>query len=65
MPKKTIKAFTLLELLVVISILGIFAVIAYPNISKWIVDRGVKKDVYDVISYINKRSSQNCSFYFK
>ena len=58
MPKKTIKAFTLLELLVVISILGIFAVIAYPNISKWIVDRGVKKDVYDVISYVNKRKAE-------
>ena len=49
---KTIKGFTILELLVVIAILGIFTVVAYPNISKWIDDRAVKKDVYDVINYI-------------
>ena len=52
MPKKIIKAFTLLELLVVIAILGIFTVIAYPNISKWITDREVKKEVYDTVNYI-------------
>ncbi len=61
MPKKTVKAFTLLELLVVIGILGIFTVIAYPNISKWIDDRAVKKDVYDVIAYINERKSEVAS----
>ena len=52
MPKKIIKAFTLLELLVVIAILGIFTAIAYPNISKWITDREVKKEVYDTVNYI-------------
>ena len=41
--EKTINGFTILELLVVVTILGIFTVIAYPNISKWIVDRDVKK----------------------
>ena len=54
MPKKIIKAFTLLELLVVIAILGIFTVVAYPNISKWITDRDVKKEVYETISYIKE-----------
>ena len=54
MPKKTIKAFTLLELLVVIAILGIFTVVAYPNISKWITDRDVKKEVYETINYIKE-----------
>jgi prepilin-type N-terminal cleavage/methylation domain-containing protein len=52
MPKKIIKAFTLLELLVVIAILGIFTAIAFPNISKWITDREVKKEVYDTVNYI-------------
>ena len=42
MLQKTNKAFTLIELLVVIAVLGIFAVIAYPNVIKWINDREVK-----------------------
>ena len=50
MPKKTINAFTLLELLVVIAILGVFSAVAYPNISKWITDREVKKEVYDFVA---------------
>jgi len=58
MPKKTIKAFTLLELLVVIAILGVFSVIAYPNISKWITDREVKKEVYDFVNQINEMKSK-------
>ncbi len=54
MLKKTIKAFTILELLVVIAIIGIFAVVAYPNINSWITDRDVKKEVYETRSYINE-----------
>jgi prepilin-type N-terminal cleavage/methylation domain-containing protein len=54
MPKKTINAFTLLELLVVIAILGVFSAVAYPNISKWITDRDVKKEVYETINYIKE-----------
>ena len=61
MPKKIVKGFTLLELLVVIAIIGVFTVVAYPNISKWIDDRAVKKDVYDVIAYINERKSEVAS----
>ena len=52
MPKKIAKGFTLLELLVVLSVIGVFAVVAYPNISKWIIDREVKKEVYDTVNYI-------------
>ena len=56
MPKKIIKAFTLLELLVVIAIIGIFATFAYPNISKWIADREVRKEVYAYyLEYLTKR----------
>ena len=58
MPKKTIKAFTLLELLVVIAILGVFTVIAYPNVTKWITDREVKKEVYDFVAEINEMKSK-------
>ena len=58
MPKKTVKAFTLLELLVVIAILGVFTVIAYPNISKWITDREVKKEVYDFVAEINQMKAK-------
>ena len=58
MQKKTTNGLTILELLVVIAVIGIFSVIAYPNITKWIADRGVKKDVYDVINYVNARKSE-------
>ena len=58
MPKKTIKAFTLLELLVVIAILGVFTVVAYPNISKWIADREVRKEVYETVEFIKERKSE-------
>ena len=37
------NAFTILELLVVLAVIGVFSVIAYPNISNWITDRECKK----------------------
>ena len=58
MPKKITKGFTILELLVVLVVLGVFSAVAYPNISKWITDREVKKEVYDVISFIKERKSE-------
>jgi|TARA_B100000959_G_scaffold173705_1_gene181838 prepilin-type N-terminal cleavage/methylation domain-containing protein len=51
------KAFTIIELLVVLAIIGIFSAIAYPNVSSWITDREVKKEVYDVVNLINERKS--------
>ena len=30
------NAFTILELLVVLAVMGVFTAIAYPNISNWI-----------------------------
>ena len=41
--KNQIRGFTILELLVVLAVIGVFAGIAYPNISNWITDRNVKK----------------------
>ena len=58
MPKKIAKGFTLLELLVVIAILGVFTAIAFPNVTKWITDREVKKEVYDFVAEINEMKSK-------
>ena len=40
---KNKKAFTIIELLVVLAVIGVFSAFAYPNISNWINDRNVKK----------------------
>ena len=58
MQKKIIKGFTLIELLVVIAILGIFTVVAYPNISKWITDREVKSETYKFVGEINSMKAK-------
>ena len=52
------KAFTLLELLVVLAVLGVFSVIAYPNISSWITDREVKEEVYETVAFIKERKAE-------
>ena len=50
------RGFTILELLVVLAVLGVFSAIAYPNISSWITDREVKKEVYETVSFIKERN---------
>ena len=45
--KKKLQGFTILELLVVLAVIGVFSAFAYPNISNWINDRNVKKEVYE------------------
>ena len=52
------SGFTILEFLVVLVVLGVFSAVAYPNITKWITDREVKKEVYDVVSFIKERKSE-------
>ena len=49
------NAFTILELLVVLAVIGVFAGIAYPNISNWITDRNVKKEVYETIDFVKEK----------
>ena len=58
MRRKNHKGFTIIELLVVIVMIGIFSAIAYPNVSSWIADREVRKEVYDVVNLINERKSE-------
>ena len=57
MPKKIAKGFTIIELLVVLAVLGVFVSFTYPNISNWIKDREVKKEVYDVVTFIKEKKS--------
>ena len=56
--KNKSKAFTIFELLVVLAVIGVFTVIAYPNISNWIADRNVKKEVYETIAFIKERKNE-------
>ena len=52
--KGAFKAFTIIELLVVLAVIGVFTAIAYPNIMSWITDREVKKEVYETVTKIWK-----------
>jgi|TARA_B100001964_G_scaffold172191_1_gene189564 prepilin-type N-terminal cleavage/methylation domain-containing protein len=52
------KAFTIIELLVVLVIIGIFSAIAYPNVSSWIANREVEKEVYGLVAFINEKKSE-------
>ena len=58
MPKKIVKGFTIIELLVVLAVLGVFVSFAYPNISNWIKDREVKKEVYETVIFIKERKKE-------
>ena len=49
-----VKAFTLLELLVVLAVLGVFSAIAYPNITYWIHDREVRSEAYECVAEIKQ-----------
>ena len=56
--KKKSNGFTIIELLVVLAVIGVFAGIAYPNISNWITDRNVKKEVYETVTFIKERKAE-------
>ena len=52
------RGFTIIELLVVLAVIGVFSGIAYPNISNWITDRNVKKEVYETVTFIKERKAE-------
>ena len=56
--KQIKKGFTILELLVVLAVIGVFSAFAYPNISNWINDRNVKEEVYDVVSFVKEKKAE-------
>ena len=58
MLKKIVKGFTIIELLVVLAVIGVFSAVAYPNISNWITDRDVKKEVYETVTFIKEIKSK-------
>ena len=53
-----IKGFTILELLVVITIVAIISGIAYPNFSKWKKDREVRYVAEKITGMITNISTQ-------
>ena len=46
------KAFSLLELLVVIALLGIVSLVAVPNVREWLVKREMEKDMYVIMDMV-------------
>lgn len=52
------KAFSIIELLVVLAIFGIIAFFSYPAIQNWVADREVKKEVLDFVEYFNEKKSE-------
>ena len=52
--KKFKKGFTIIELLVVLAVIGVFSAFAYPNISNWIEDRNIKKEITELETFIKE-----------
>jgi prepilin-type N-terminal cleavage/methylation domain-containing protein len=52
------KGFTILELLVVLAVVGVFTAIAYPNISIWIDNRNIKNEISELVSFIKEIKSE-------
>ena len=52
------RAFTILELLVVLAVIGVFSAIAYPNVTGWIADRNVKKAAFETVAFVKDRKSE-------
>ena len=50
------KAFSLIELLVLIAVIGVVAFFSLPAINDWIKDREVKKEINSLIEYIEENS---------
>ena len=54
---QNIKGFTLLELLVVVTIVMVISAVAYPNFSSWSKDREVRKSAEQVSTMLSTITS--------
>ena len=52
------KAFSIIELLVVITIFAVLAVFGYPKVDQWLTEREVKKEVNRLVQYIEDRKDE-------
>ena len=52
--ERKLKAFTLIELLAVLTILGILLSIAVPSMNRWIKSATIKQDTLQLYSFIQK-----------
>ena len=52
------KAFSILELLVVITIIAIISVFGYPKVDKWLTDREISNEVNKFIAYFEEKKSE-------
>ena len=48
------KAFSILELLVVITIIAIISVFGYPKVNKWLTDREISNEVNKFVALFEK-----------
>ena len=48
------KAFSILELLVVITIIAIISVFGYPKVDKWLTDREISNEVNKFVAYFEE-----------
>ena len=56
--EKNIKGFSVLELVVVLTIVAIISVVAYPNFSEWNKERAVRSDVDKIAALIKNTYTQ-------
>ena len=52
------KAFSILELLVVITIIAIISVFGYPKVDKWLTDREISNEVNKFVAYFEEKKSE-------
>jgi len=52
------KAFSILELLVVLFIIGLISIFSYPKIEDWLTDREVKAEVNSFVQYFEVKKSE-------
>ena len=56
--EKNIKGFNVLELIVVLTIVGIISAVAYPNFSSWTKEREVRSGATKIKSFMKNIHSQ-------